>query len=67
MAEDNKLDAVIVETASGPAKASNDAGSVEAQKVSDIIEADRYLASKKAASSKRRGLNIAQLVSTGSV
>ena len=47
MADD--LDDTIRENASGPAKAAGDAGSVEQHKLTDQIEADRYLASKQAA------------------
>ena len=54
MADD--LDDTIRKNAEGPAKASGDAGSVEQHKLTDQIAADRHLASKKAAGSKRRGL-----------
>ena len=50
------MDDTIRESAQTPAKASGDAGSVEQHKLTDQIEADRYLASKEAAKSKRRGL-----------
>lgn len=55
----------IVENAQGPAKASGDAGSVEQHKLSEQIEADRYLASKEATKSKRRGLAFNKLVPPG--
>lgn len=51
--------------AEGPAKASGDAGSVEQHKLTDQIEADRYLASKQAAKSKRRGLVFNKIVPPG--
>jgi hypothetical protein len=54
MADD--LEDEIRKNAEGPAKVSSDAGSVEQHKLSDQIEADRYLSSKDAAKSKRRGL-----------
>ena len=46
----------IRDNAQGPAKASGDAGSVEQHKLTDQIEADRYLASKAATQSRKRGL-----------
>ena len=63
MADD--LDDTIQQNAQGPARVSGDAGSVEQHKLPDQIEADRYLASKKAAKSKSRGLVINKLVPPG--
>ncbi|MBU6239884.1 MAG: hypothetical protein KGQ51_18880 [Planctomycetes bacterium] len=59
------LDETIRENAKGPAKASGDAGSVEQHALKDQIEADRYLASKDAAKSKRRGLIFNKIVPPG--
>jgi hypothetical protein len=59
------LDDTIRNNAEGPAKASGDAGSVEQHKLSEQIEADRYLASKNAANSKRRGLRFNKIVPPG--
>jgi hypothetical protein len=61
----DELDDTIRQNAQGPARASGDAGSVEQHKLPDQIEADRYLASKEAARSKRRGLVFNQLVPPG--
>ena len=55
----------IRENAQGPAKAAGDAGSVEQHKLADQIAADRYLASKEAAKSKRRGLVFNKFVPPG--
>ena len=44
-----------------PAKVAGDAGSVEQHKPSEQVAADRYLASKEAAKSKRRGLRFNKL------
>jgi len=55
----------IRENAEGPAKAAGDAGSVEQHKLPDQIAADKYLASKDAAKSKRRGLAFNKLVPPG--
>ena len=63
MAED--LENTIRDSAQGPAKASGDSGSVEQHRLSEQIEADRYLASKGAARSKRRGLAFNKLVPPG--
>ncbi len=61
----DELDDTIRENAQGPAKAAGDAGSVEQHKLPDQIAADRYLASKTAATSKRRGLTFNKLVPPG--
>ena len=61
----DELDDTIRQNAQGPARASGDAGSVEQHKLPDQIEADRYLASKEAARSKRRGLVFNPLVPPG--
>ena len=61
----NPLTDDIRQNAQGPAKASGDAGSVEQHKLPDQIAADKYLASKDAAKSKRRGLVFNKLVPPG--
>jgi len=63
MADD--LDDTIRQNAKGPAKASGDAGSVEQHPLPDQIEADRFLASKEAVKSKKRGLRFSKLVPPG--
>lgn len=60
-----QLDQTIRDNAQGPAKASGDSGSMEQHKLSDQIEADRYLNSKDAAQSKTRGLRFTKLVPPG--
>lgn len=60
-----ELDDAIRENAEGPAKASGDSGSIEQHKLSEQIEADRYLASKQAARSKNRGLMFNKIVPPG--
>ena len=59
------LEETIRQNAEGPAKASGDAGSVEQHSLAEQIEADRYLASKAAAKSKKRGLRLNKLVPPG--
>ncbi len=63
MADD--LKDTIRDNAQGPAKAAGDAGSVEQHKLPDQIAADKYLASKEAAKSKRRGLVFNKLIPPG--
>ena len=60
-----ELDDTIRQNADGPAKVSGDAGSVEQHKLSEQIEADKYLASKEASKSKRRGLQFNKIVPPG--
>ncbi len=59
------LEDTIRDNAQGPAKAAGDSGSMEQHKLTDQIEADRYLASKAAAKSKRRGLTFNKFVPPG--
>jgi hypothetical protein len=59
------LEDTIRDNAAGPAKASGDAGSVEQHKLTEQIEADRYLASKQAAKKKNRGLRFNKLAPPG--
>lgn len=61
----DELDDEIRTNAEGPAKVSGDAGSVEQHKLTEQIEADRYLRSKEAARSKNRGLRFNKLVPPG--
>ena len=60
------LDTTIRENAAGPRRASGDAGSVEQHSLADQIAADRYLAAKQAARTKRRGVRFSKLVPPGS-
>lgn len=59
------LEKTIRRNAKSPAKASGDACSIEQHPLKDQIEADRYLASKKASRSKGLGLRRAKLVPPG--
>ncbi len=63
MAED--LEQTIRDSASGPAKASNETGSVEQHPLRDQIEADRYLASKEAAANPRKALRFTKISPPG--
>ncbi|QDU39685.1 hypothetical protein Mal4_40310 [Maioricimonas rarisocia] len=64
MADD--LDDAIQQNAEGPAEARGDSGSVRQHSLKDQIEADRYLAAKRAARAKRLGLRLSKLVPPGS-
>lgn len=55
----------IRQNASGPAKASGDAGSVEQHKLTDQVEAAKFLASKEAVKKPSRGLRFNKLVPPG--
>lgn len=46
----------------GPKRVRGDAGEVEQHSIKDLIEADRYVRSKCAASNPRRGLRFTKLV-----
>ena len=55
----------IGEVASGPKRVRTDAGEVEAQDVSSMIEADKYLSAKLASGTKSRGLRFNKLIPPG--
>ncbi len=59
------LTEVLLETASGPKKVSGDAGSVEQHAISDLIAADKYLASKEAAKGRGLGIKLARIEPDG--
>lgn len=61
----DNLEDTIRENARGPAKAAGDSGSMEQHKLTDQIAADKYLASKDAVKSKRRGLVFNKFVPPG--
>ena len=63
----DSLDDTIRTNAQGPAKAAGDAGSMEQHKLSDQIAADKYLASKEATKSKRRGLAFNKFIPPGTI
>lgn len=56
----------IADAAKSPKRVQGDAGSMEQHSLSEQIEADRYLASKKAAKAKNSGLRISKLHPPGS-
>ena len=64
---ENDLENAIEENATGPKKASGDSGSVEQHPLKDQIEADRYLAAKKAAQAKGLGIKLARISPGGTV
>ena len=61
------LDNTIRDNATGPRKASGDAGSVEQHSIADQIAADKYLESKRAARVKGLGVKVAKISPGGTV
>lgn len=60
----------IAETAASPKRVRTDAGEVEAQDLGAMIEADKYLSAKNAASGSgntRRGLRFNKLIPPGTI
>ena len=55
----------IKENAQGPAEVAGDSGSMKQHPLRDQIEADRYLNSRDASRSRKRGLNLAKLSPPG--
>lgn len=62
---DETIADAIKDNAAGPAKASGDSISVEQHSIQDQIAADRYLASKRAATKPHRGLRFSRVVPPG--
>jgi hypothetical protein len=58
---------VIREAAAGPSSVSGDAGTVSQRSLSELIEADKYLAAKESARAPRRGLRFSKLIPPGAV
>ena len=58
-------DETISENAAGPAEVSGDSGSMKQHPLTDQIEADRYLNSKRAARSTGLGVRVSKLVPPG--
>lgn len=69
MSEEDKenISNVILETASGPKKVASDAGSVEQHSLSDLIKADKYLASKDAAKGNGLGIKLSKIEPDGTL
>ena len=62
------LKTVIEESAAGPAQASGDGQSVTQHNIKDLIEADKYLAQKAAATTNKRfGMRFVKLSPPGAV
>jgi hypothetical protein len=61
----DELEQAIRDNAAGPKRAQGDSGSVEQHPLPDQIEADRYLASKQAATSPAKALRLTRLVPPG--
>ena len=61
----DNLEDTIRENAEGPAEAHGDSGGMKQHDLSKLIEADRYLESKKAARSKNQGIRLSKLIPPG--
>lgn len=63
-----ELRSAIESTATGPKRVRTDAGEVEAQDISQQIEADKYLSARSAVSAagnRHRGLRFSKLIPPG--
>lgn len=63
--ENSNLETALIQNASGPKSAQVDGQRVEQHALTDIIQADKYLASKKAAKSRTGGLKFTKLSHSG--
>ena len=61
----NSLDDAIRRSASGPKSAEADGQRVEQHSLSDLVKADRYLASKEAAKSRGGGIRFRKMIHSG--
>ena len=61
----NTVEEALAKALSGPKSAEVDGQKVEQHSLPDLIEADRYLASKKAAKSRACGLKFAKMSHSG--
>ena len=59
------LDDAIRRAASGPKSAEADGQRVEQHSLSDLVKADRYLASKEAAKSRGGGIRFRKMIHSG--
>lgn len=61
------LETAISDAASGPLKATGDAGSFERDKISDLVAAHKYSKQLASAGTRRRGLRILKMIPGGTV
>ena len=62
MAQDNTISNFITDVAQSAASVTTDGTSVSERSLSELIEADKYLSGKRAASNPTAGLRLTQLV-----
>jgi len=65
--QSDAITTAIVDTATGPKSVASDQGTVVSQSLMDLIEAERYLASKKAMKNPSRGLRFSTFIPPGAV
>lgn len=63
--DENKIEKVIEDNALGPKSVESDGTKVEQHSIADLIEAARYLNSKKVMKKKGLGIKISKLVPPG--
>jgi hypothetical protein len=67
VAEPTDLTDVIAEEAASPSSSASDGQSATGRPLADLIAADRYLAAKAAAQSRRKGLTFSKLIPPGTL
>jgi hypothetical protein len=67
MADATDLSETIAEEAVSPASSSSDGQASAGRSISELIEADQYLAAKAAAAQRRRGIVFTQLIPPGTL
>jgi len=60
-----EIENAIIENVTGPAEAHGDSGGMTQHDPTKVIEADRYLESKKASRKRGLGIKLTKLVSPG--
>jgi len=61
------LGSAISDAAQAPKRAKGDQGEMEQHNLKDLVEADRYLAAKRAAAARRLGVRFLKLQPPGTV
>ena len=67
MPENKTIEEVLIENASAPKSAEVDGQKVEQHSLKELIEADRYVTSKKATKSRTSGLKFNKLSHSGAL
>ena len=62
---DEQIENMIIENASGPKKVKGDSGEVEQHSLSELIEVEKFIASKKSTKAKGFGIVVKKMVNGG--